>query len=85
MIEERLKTRPPPPPPPHVHSPVDASAKSNSEVPSKSRDVDSDVDILRSGKCSSFGSSIMQVNFNVVGFLFIYLLLFSFLSYGRHS
>lgn len=47
-IEERLKTKPLPPPPP-VRPPVDASVKSNSEVPSKSREVDSDVDIMRSG------------------------------------
>ncbi|XP_077237741.1 RNA-binding motif protein 25-like isoform X2 [Tasmannia lanceolata] len=48
MMEERLKTKPLPPPPPPVQHPSDGSAKSNSEVPTKSRDVDSDVDIMKS-------------------------------------
>ncbi|XP_042445350.1 RNA-binding protein 25-like isoform X1 [Zingiber officinale] len=43
MIEERLKNRPLPPP-----VLVDGSAKSTSDIPSKSRDVDSDVDIMKS-------------------------------------
>ncbi|OVA18547.1 RNA recognition motif domain [Macleaya cordata] len=46
MIEERLKSKPLPPPP--AQTPADGSGKSTSEVPTKSRDVDSDVDIMKS-------------------------------------
>ncbi|MCL7042784.1 hypothetical protein MKW94_010017 [Papaver nudicaule] len=45
MIEERLKTKPLPPPP--ALTPADASGKSNTEVPTKSRDVELDIDIMK--------------------------------------
>ncbi|KAI3909437.1 hypothetical protein MKW92_039584 [Papaver armeniacum] len=45
MIEERLKAKPLPPPP--ALTPAEASGKLNSEVPTKSRDVESDIDVMK--------------------------------------